>query len=83
MRDVDGRMVRTGTGKDRRDGKGKGNDGGGGGAEFDWSLERVAIDSLGACMLVTCLLDFWRLAVGVLPWLASGDVTIKNCVPFL
>lgn len=30
----------------------------------DWPLSRVAIDSLGACMAVTMLLDFWRLAVG-------------------
>ena len=69
--------------KGKSDGGGGGGGGGGGNAEFDWSLERVAIDSLGACMIVTCLLDFWRLAVGVLPWLASGDVTVKNCVPFL
>lgn len=42
-----------------------------------WDLERVAVDSLAACMLVTLLLDFWRLAIGGV----GGDV--KMCVPFL
>ena len=43
--------------------------------EFSWTLDRVAIDSLGACMLVTCLLDFWRLFVS-----PSGH---SSTVPFL
>ena len=46
--------------------------------EFDWSLDRVAVDSLGACMLVTCLLDFWRLLVG-----GHSGAAVKSCVPFL
>lgn len=29
-----------------------------------WTLWRVAIDALAAGMLVTCLLDFWRLGLG-------------------
>lgn len=29
-----------------------------------WSISKTAIDSLGACMLVTILLDLWRLVVG-------------------
>jgi hypothetical protein len=29
-----------------------------------WDLPRVAVDSFGACMIVTMLLDFWRLTVG-------------------
>ncbi len=31
-----------------------------------WSLVRAAADSLAAGMLVTILLDFWRLAIGPL-----------------
>lgn len=43
-----------------------------------WTVGQAAIDSLGACMLVTLLLDFWRLAIGAitdldavpeLPWM--------------
>jgi cycloeucalenol cycloisomerase len=44
-----------------------------------WSLVRAAADALGACMLVTILLDAWRLGIGAidggaapqagLPWL--------------
>ncbi len=29
-----------------------------------WSLSRTAIDALAACMLITQLLDFWRLGIG-------------------
>ena len=35
-----------------------------GGDKEKWSLARTAIDSFGACMIVTMLLDFWRLVVG-------------------
>ena len=42
-----------------------------------WDLSRIAIDSFGACMIVTMLLDFWRLAVG-------GVVeNIPKCVPWM
>jgi cycloeucalenol cycloisomerase len=41
-----------------------------------WPLSRVIIDSLGSAMLVTILLDLWRLAVGGIP----GS---PECVPFL
>jgi cycloeucalenol cycloisomerase len=30
----------------------------------DWPISKVIIDALGSCMLVTILLDFWRLYVG-------------------
>ncbi|KAL0488995.1 cycloeucalenol cycloisomerase [Acrasis kona] len=30
----------------------------------DWSISKVSIDALGGCMLVTILLDFWRLYIG-------------------
>lgn len=51
-----------------------------------WSLQQATLDSLAASMLVTCLLDFWRLSLGAiwdktqavlepqghgLPWLPS------------
>ena len=29
-----------------------------------WTIEHVVWDSLGSCMLVTILLDFWRLWIG-------------------
>jgi cycloeucalenol cycloisomerase len=29
-----------------------------------WSLSRVAVDSLGAAMLVTIILDLWRIFLG-------------------
>ncbi|KAJ3023318.1 Bifunctional protein GlmU [Thoreauomyces humboldtii] len=49
----------------------------------NWTVTRVAVDSLGACMIVTLLLDFWRIAIGPvavvgheavapLPWMASA-----------
>ena len=42
-----------------------------------WTLSRVAIDSLAAGMLVTILLDLWRLALGpivkVPEFLMRGD----------
>lgn len=42
-----------------------------------WSVSQAAIDSLGACMLVTIMLDLWRLAVGgVLP-------NTPKCVPWM
>ena len=44
-----------------------------------WTLAQTVGSSLGACMLVTLLLDFWRLAFGSLaggpagapPWLSA------------
>jgi cycloeucalenol cycloisomerase len=42
-----------------------------------WPLSRVVIDSLGSAMLVTIILDFWRLAIG-------GIVEdVPQCVPFM
>lgn len=29
-----------------------------------FSLSQSAIDSFGACMIITLLLDFWRLSIG-------------------
>ena len=42
-----------------------------------WTVSRAAIDSLAACMIVTIVLDLWRLAVGgVVP-------NTPNCVPYM
>ena len=39
-----------------------------------WKVSEAVIDSLGACMLVTVMLDLWRLVIGGvnqgLPWLS-------------
>lgn len=37
-----------------------------GGGKKGYTLWRVVVDALAAGMLVTCLLDFWRLAVGTI-----------------
>ena len=42
-----------------------------------WTWSQAAIDSLGSCMLVTIMLDLWRLTVGgVLP-------NVPSCVPYM
>ncbi len=46
-------------------------------AASTWDLSRVAIDSFGACMIVTMLLDFWRLAIG------GVVANIPFCVPWM
>jgi len=46
--------------------------------EKKWSMSRVIIDSLGACMLITVLLDFWRLSIGNI----LGEKTIE-CLPWM
>ena len=43
----------------------------GGAKSSHYTSWRTAVDSLGACMLVTLLLDFWRLGVGAID--ASGS----------
>jgi hypothetical protein len=40
----------------------------------EWGLGRVAVDSLGASMLVTIVLDLWRLALGPL----AGNVILSR-----
>ena len=46
-------------------------------AASKWDLPRVAIDSIGCCMIVTMLLDFGRLASG------GGVASIPFCVPWM
>jgi len=34
--------------------------------EFGWTATQAALDSFAACMIVTLLLDLWRLSLGPL-----------------
>lgn len=44
-----------------------------------WDLPRVAIDALGAAMLVTIILDLWRIFLG--PIIPVADVAdTKQCL---
>lgn len=49
--------------------------------EKRWSISRVAVDALGASMLVTILLDFWRLAIGSINNVNNMNATVK--VPWI
>ena len=40
-----------------------------------WTVQKAALDSLAAGMLVTILLDFWRLALGSI-WQAEEGSTL-------
>jgi hypothetical protein len=31
----------------------------------NWSLSRAVLESFAACMIITSLLDFWRLSLGM------------------
>jgi len=43
-----------------------------------WAIKNVALDSFACCMIVTLLLDFWRISIGRIH---SGAVTPQ--VPFI
>eukprot|EP00741_Cyanophora_paradoxa_P013611 tig00020703_g13140.t1 len=44
-----------------------------------WTISQTAIDSFACCMIVTCILDAWRLVVGgIVP-----SARIKHCLPFV
>lgn len=45
-------------------------------SENKWDLPRVAVDALGAAMLVTIILDLWRIFLG--PIVPIPDT--KQCV---
>ena len=45
-----------------------------------YTVWRVVVDALAAGMLVTCLLDFWRLAIGSI---GSGGLETKSGLPWL
>lgn len=46
-----------------------------------WSLSRTAIDSLAAAMLVTIILDFWRLLIGPIVDIPNTP-TYKQCLKY-
>jgi len=47
-----------------------------------YSLSEIAIDAFAASMIVTCLLDFWRLGVGsILP--PGTQIPVKDSIPWL
>ncbi len=51
-----------------------------------WTLSQVSVDALGASMLVTIILDLWRISVGpivVIPWAASHNQCIQYGPPWL
>jgi hypothetical protein len=61
--DTDGGVVQVAGGSDSPfSGWGGGSLSDSGGTSSVWSLERTVVDALAACMTVTLLLDFWRLA---------------------
>ncbi|GJP48372.1 hypothetical protein CLOM_g7667 [Closterium sp. NIES-68] len=47
-----------------------------------WALSRVAVDSLGASMLVTILLDLWRLVIGPITQLPQSN-TCTTGLPWM
>ncbi|CAI5475405.1 unnamed protein product [Closterium sp. Yama58-4] len=47
-----------------------------------WPLSRVAVDSLGASMLVTILLDIWRLVIGPITQLPQTN-TCSSGLPWM
>ncbi|XVF49655.1 hypothetical protein PTKIN_Ptkin04bG0030200 [Pterospermum kingtungense] len=47
-----------------------------------WDLPRVAVDSLGAAMLVTIILDLWRIFLGPIVSLADATQCIQPGLPW-
>lgn len=55
-------------------------------SNIPWTLSQVAVDALGASMLVTIILDFWRITVGPIvdvPWSASQSECLQFGPPWL
>ncbi|CAN8302490.1 unnamed protein product [Cochlearia groenlandica] len=48
----------------------------------EWDLSRVAIDALGASMLVTIILDLWRLYLGPIVPLPEGKICRDSGLPW-
>uniref|UniRef100_A0A1J3IL85 Cycloeucalenol cycloisomerase n=1 Tax=Noccaea caerulescens TaxID=107243 RepID=A0A1J3IL85_NOCCA len=48
-----------------------------------WDLSRVAVDALGAAMLVTIILDLWRLFLGPIVPLPEGQTCDQSGLPWL
>lgn len=47
-----------------------------------WDLSRVAVDALGAAMLVTIILDLWRLFLGPIVPLPEGQKCLESGLPW-
>lgn len=47
-----------------------------------WDLSRVAVDALGAAMLVTIILDLWRLLLGPIVLLPEGQNCLQSGLPW-
>ncbi|ESQ43572.1 hypothetical protein EUTSA_v10014300mg [Eutrema salsugineum] len=48
----------------------------------EWDLSRVAVDALGAAMLVTIILDLWRLFLGPIVPLLEGRSCLESGLPW-
>ncbi|XP_010442060.1 PREDICTED: cycloeucalenol cycloisomerase isoform X2 [Camelina sativa] len=48
----------------------------------EWDLSRVAVDALGAAMLVTIILDLWRLFLGPIVPLPEGQRCLESGLPW-
>ncbi|KAG2312501.1 hypothetical protein Bca52824_024058 [Brassica carinata] len=48
----------------------------------EWVLSRVAVDALGAAMLVTIILDLWRLFLGPIVPLQEGQSCLQSGLPW-
>jgi len=48
----------------------------------EWSWQRTAIDALGCCMIITQLLDAWRLGIGPVVDKPAANPP-KQSVPFI
>lgn len=48
-----------------------------------WDLSRVAIDALGAAMLVTIILDLWRLFLGPIIPVPDAKQCLQPGLPWL
>ncbi|XP_010442523.1 PREDICTED: cycloeucalenol cycloisomerase [Camelina sativa] len=48
----------------------------------EWDLSRVAVDALGAAMLVTIILDLWRLVLGPIVPLPEGQKCLESGLPW-
>lgn len=51
-----------------------------------WTLTQVTVDALGASMLVTIILDLWRITLGPIvdtPWAASHNECVQFGPPWL
>lgn len=49
----------------------------------EWDLPRVAIDALGAAMLVTIILDLWRIFLGPIVSIPDSKQCLQQGLPWL